>query len=378
MLRVVRAGFAIPTLLLALSFGVSAFAQVGEPAGSAASAEDAVARHVFPYLAPANVPRFPRPPRRYTPPDGFAGHKWGDLRSTFTRLPEQPAAVRAAWTHGKRVGNEVVCTGRDVQACTVQDYLNSQRTWLFEGDGFHVLSEYMIESQGFRFPQSGVLIHPVVYEFCANWHGKRNRVPEKFEKMNRLCGMRLLFETESLGELRKLPEDHVTQYDLVLSELTSLYGKPANFTWRGHVTVETVAGPAVFTPSVDRKFKTWRWCPAPPDGLMTRCEASIVLSIDPDVGRGIVLFSTPAMWQYAFARESSEDAAPDALYTLMHALSFKHRYALAKRKEAAWKAAEAKKAKREKAEEPGLPDAKSAEAPGQSNSVSTSKQGSMP
>jgi hypothetical protein len=388
MLCAVRTCFAIRILLLVLTLDATAFAQAVPPAQGAGSgtapleppAEDGVVERAFPYLAPTDVPRFAPPPRRYTPPDGFAGHQWGELRSTFSRLPEKPAAVRAAWTHGMRVGNEVVCTGRGVQLCTVEDFINSQRSWLFEGDGFHVLSEYLIESQGFRFSESGVLLHPVVYEFCANWHGMRSKVPEKFERLNEFCGMRLLFETETQAQLRKLPGDHVTRYDLVLAELIARYGKPANFTWRGKVTVETVDGPAVFTPSADRKFSTWRWCPAPRDGLMTRCKASIVLSVDPDAGRGIVLFSTPAMWQYAFARESSEDAAPDALFTLMHALSFKHRHAQAQRKEAAWKAAEAKKVARRAADAPVASaaqpiDAKPIEAAPASNAATISATG---
>jgi hypothetical protein len=43
--------------------------------------------------------------------------------------------------------------------------------------------------------------------------------------------------------------------------------------------------------------------------------------------RGIVLFSTPALWQYAHARESIgedvEDRPPDPLYALLHGLPYK-------------------------------------------------------
>jgi len=81
----------------------------------------------------------------------------------------------------------------------------------------------------------------------------------------------------------------------------------------------------------DRKFSSCRWCPAPRDGLETRCDASIVMAIDPDIGRGVVLFSTPALWRYAHARESiGEDVEvrpPDPLYTLLHGLPMKEREA---------------------------------------------------
>lgn len=295
----------------------------------------------FPYLSPADVPKLAPPPKRYTPPDGFAGHAWGELRKTFEKLPAEAAAVRGAWTRGFLLPLEMVCTGKSVERCTVEDFARAERTRMRDGDGFHLLSEYLVEGQGFKLPGTGVVLHPVVYQFCANWHSMRNKVPKNFDEYNKFCGMRMLFDTESVSDLRELPADHVTRYDLVFAELISRYGKPANFTWRGRVTIEPVDGPPSHVPTDDRRFNTWRWCPAPRDGLMTRCDASIVLSIDPDVGRGIVLFSTAALWEFAYARESTR-SSPDPLYTLMHALSFKHRAQQAQRNKEFFKAEDAK------------------------------------
>lgn len=278
------------------------------------------------YLAATNAPALPSAPRHYVPPAGFADHRWGEPRSTFASLPAEPEVVLVTWTRGMQRPFEDTCSGR----CTVNEYLRLPMPRLYDGDGFHVLSEYMIESQGFKLPETGVVLHPIVYQFCANWSSVRRRVPKNFDELNKFCGMRMLFETETRAQLRRLPEDHVTRFDLVLAELISRYGKPANFSWRGRVTVEPVDGPAVNSPGADRKFSTWRWCPAPRDGLMTRCESSIVLSIDPDLGRGIVLFSTSAVWKYAWARETS-DMGPDPLYTLLHALSLKNRTNYAQR-----------------------------------------------
>jgi len=304
---------------------------------------------LFKYLAPADVPKLNLPPKRYEPPEGFAGHAWGDLRSRFDKLPQEPAAIRGAWTRGFLKPLEVICTGTGIERCTIENFARAQRQQMREGDGFHLLSEYIIESQGYKYPGTGVVLHPIVYQFCANWHSMRRKVPKDFDELNKFCGMRMLFDTESTADLRALPEDHVTQYDLVLAELIARYGKPANFTWRGRVTVESVDGPLTYMRTEDRKFNTWRWCPAPRDGLMTRCDASIVLSIDPDIGRGIVLFSTPALWEYAYARESTEEAAPDPLYTLMHALSFKHRAEQTKKKEEYLKAHDPQHAKKDEA-----------------------------
>ena len=310
----------------------------------------------FNYLSPAHVPSLPAPPRHYSAPAGFDGHTWGEPRTVFDRLPHEPAVVLAAWTRGKELSRQLICTGKGLQQCTVDDYVRAARTKQFDGDGFHVLSEYMVEGRGFKLPQTGVTFYPVVYQFCANWHGVRRKVPKDFDEMNEFCGMRMLFDTESTAQLRKLPPDHVTRYDLVLAELIARYGKPADFTWRGRVTVEPIDGPPIWATSddkahADRKFDVWRWCPAPRDGLMTRCKSSIVLSIDPDLGRGIVLFSTPEVWQYAYAREQG-DAQPDPLYTLLHALPLKSRTAYAVRMQEHRKADAAKKAAAQKSGEP--------------------------
>ena len=42
------------------------------------------------------------------------------------------------------------------------------------------------------------------------------------------------------------------------------------------------------------------------------------MSLDPDSGRAVVLFSTPALWEYAYAREHSHEGG-DPLFAVMHA-----------------------------------------------------------
>jgi len=311
-------------MLWALIFVAARFAgDSDQPAASAAPSQIAQ----FQYRAPESVPAFPAPPRHYSPPEGFSGYGWGTLRSAFTNLPAEAAAVRAAWTQGKRKGDELFCTGTGSQKCTEEDFARVAVNNYYEGDGFYVLSEYSAEAKGFRFPTSGVVMYPVMYQFCANWHGMRKKVPARFDELNKFCGMRMLFDTETRAQVRELPPDHVTQYDLVLSELIARYGRPEKFSMQGRVTVESADDPTEAARREDRKFSTWRWCPAPRDGLKTRCEASIVMSIDPEIGRGVVLFSTPALWQYAHARESIgedvEDRPPDPLYALLHGRPYK-------------------------------------------------------
>src|SRR5690349_9210359 len=133
---------------------------------------------------------------KYSPPEGFAGHKWGDLRSSFDRLPETPVGVGAAWmrAHQKQSGFQCipnVTIGQ--QQAGAQDFCNFQETLLrlrtdFAGGGMYVLSEYSIDGQGFRFGEgeSGVVLHPVIYQFCANWRGSRKKAPpQNFDELNK-------------------------------------------------------------------------------------------------------------------------------------------------------------------------------------------------
>jgi hypothetical protein len=309
------------------------------------------------YLAPDSIPGLPDPPKRYRPPPGFAGHAWGDRRDTFPRLPAQALAVRAAWTRGKERPREYTCTNIGNQpvgvhgSCTLGEIVKSARVDV-KGGGFHVLSEYSLEGQGFKFSETGVLLYPVVYQFCAHWTRKEAEVPENIDELHKFCGMRMLFDTESRAQLRGLPDDHVTRFELVLAELIANYGKPAGYLSRGRVSIEPLDGTRTRAVT-ERKFATWRWCPAPVQGLETRCDSSIVLSIDPDYGHGILLFSSPALWQYAFARETGS-SQPDPLFTLLHALQPKERERMRQLK------ATAEKAARERAEKIKLARAENA------------------
>lgn len=263
---------------------------------------------------------------KYVPPTGFAGHAWGELRRDFDRLPEEPLGVGAAYILPREKQGTFMCVpGRPsggtmsgaVDGCDFQATLLRIRKE-YEGGGFYVLSEYVIPDQGFRMgdERDGVVLHPVVYQFCANWseNVKKKDPPPDFDDINRFCGMRLQFQSESREELAKLPADHVTVYDRMLKLLRDKYGPPANFARRGKVVIETEEGESAN--AADRKFAIYRWCPAT-DGFHTKCEASIVLSINPVTGLGTVLYSTPLLWEFAYARDTNHKG--DRLYQLLHA-----------------------------------------------------------
>jgi hypothetical protein len=248
---------------------------------------------------------------RYVAPDGFAGHKWGDLRSSFDRLPEQPVGVGAAWMRPKETQTDVSCVpvnpngpqsgaigGCDFYATLLRIRRN------FQGGGTYVLSEYSIDGQGFQFGEEaeGIVLHPVVYQFCANWgQTKKSEPPPDFDAINKFCGVKFMFQSETREELSKLPDEHVTTYDRVLEKLLAKYGRPQAFKRRGKVIIETIEGES--SDPADRKFSIWRWCPSGGKSIRTACDASVVLALDPVTGVGTVLYSTPELWEFAWARE---------------------------------------------------------------------------
>jgi hypothetical protein len=286
----------------------------------------ALALTLFVSLNPAEAADKPKRVK-YVAPEGFAGRTWGELRSSFDRLPEEPIGVGAGYMLSKEKQAAFTCVPGRPSGGTmsgVVDGCDFQATLLrirkeYEGGGFYVLSEYAIPEQGFRMGEEkdGVLLHPVVYQFCANWSEsvKKKQQPPNFDAINQFCGVRLQFQSETREELAKLPADHVTVYDRVLGQLLKKYGEPAGFLRRGQVTIETEEGET--SNASERKFSIWRWCPANIDGFHTECKASVVLSINPATGLGTVLYSTPLLWEYAYARETNKKG--DRLYKLLHA-----------------------------------------------------------
>ena len=265
---------------------------------------------------------------KYVAPEGFAGHVWGELRTSasFDRLPKEPIGVGAAWMNPHEKESSFTCVpiaapgpvmSGAVGGCDFQATLLRIRRD-FEGGGFYVLSEFSIEGQGFRYGDEadGVVLHPIVYQFCANWDDTKREVPPKFDEINKFCGVKLLFQSDTREQLRTKPVEYVTNYDRMLEKLLAKFGQPDNFVRRGQVVIETLEGET--TDQKERKFSIWRWCPARDRGFHTECKASVVLSLDPATGVGTLLYSTPLLWEFAFARQNNGFKG-DRLFKLLHA-----------------------------------------------------------
>jgi len=253
---------------------------------------------------------------KYEAPEGFAGHKWGELRTSFDKLPANPLGIGAAWTNPVEKPVQWTCVPTK-DGCDLNSALNSlYRT--YEGGGFYVLSEYAIDGQGFRYGDGNesVDLYPVIYQFCANWYSTKRVEPPKFDQLNKFCGVKFMFKSDTREELRKKPADYTTNYDRVLEKLVAKYGHPDNFIRRGQVVIETLDGDS--TDKKDRKFSIYRWCPARDRAFHTTCDASVVLSLDPKTGVGTVLYSTPLLWEFAYARENNGYKG-DPLFRMLHA-----------------------------------------------------------
>jgi hypothetical protein len=252
---------------------------------------------------------------QYVPPAGLFGHKWGELRTSFDKLPERPLGITAAWMRPVLKDTEFSCGGGD---CSDGALMTIWRK--YEGGGFYVLSEYSIESQGLRYaPEDELELYPVVHQFCANWKSRKAEEPPNFSEINKYCGVKLMFQSETTEQLETLPRNYVTNYDRALDKLILKYGRPEGYSRRGQVSIEALEGDNDGGGSAaDRKFKIWRWCPAHGLDLGPDCTASIVLALDLDTGAGTVLYSTPLLWEYAYARHI-HGFRNDPLYMMLHA-----------------------------------------------------------
>jgi hypothetical protein len=268
------------------------------------------------------------PKVKYVPPAGFGDHSWGDPLTGpgFSKVPLKAIGVGAAWMQPTQRETSYTCVPASASGpqmngatggCDFQATLLTMRQ-RSRGGGYHVLSEYTVDDQGARYGDGpdAVLLHPVIYQFCAKWESPKREVPANFEEMSKFCGVRLTFKTETNDELRKLPADHVSNYDRVLSKLVARFGQPDKFSRRGKVIIETMEDDIAYRE--ERQNRAWRWCPASESGSHTSCRASVVLSLEPDTGVATVLYSTPQLWQFAYARENNGYKG-DKLFSMLHA-----------------------------------------------------------
>jgi hypothetical protein len=271
---------------------------------------------------------------RYQAPPGFGGKHWGDPLSAFENFVDaKPFSMSGSWTRGKTTESTFNCittapvlpSATEAQAAGASqlavpiegcDLTSSSMRNRIEGRGFHVLIEHRNETQGFRFGgRDGVLLYPVIFQFCARWDSLKVEEPANFKDLVKFCGMRLMFKGESDEELAALPSGTQTRFDRVLDTLIAQYGRPDRFQKRGRVEIEAADGETVMG---ERRYRTARWCPPRDRDIATRCDASVVLAYDGLKRWGYVLYSSPGVWEYAYARENGGFKG-EYLYRMLHA-----------------------------------------------------------
>lgn len=259
--------------------------------------------------------------RRYQPPDGVNGYVWSTPLRAFARLAPEPVYVQTASSPGKVTRLEMQCVPVAGAPCDLERSLRTldQR---IEGQGFHLLAEYFVESQGFRFPESGALLYPVFYQFCTRWGGVTGAVPDDIQERMSLCGVRFLFRSAAAAELRTA-KPGPTNYDLIYDALRRLHGPPDGHENRGRVTIETDGESA--ERHLETRFATRRWCGLQGSSrkIVPACTASIVLAFDPHSGWGVLMYVTGPVWEFAYARHRA-GVADDPLYSLLHDVDRDH------------------------------------------------------
>lgn len=271
-----------------------------------------------------------KPAGKYTAPKGFARYEWGDALKAFKRLKENPVTLQLAYSEGRREVVDFMCapTGSmqtlesaqaggaagSLDSCDYQRALSTvrQRT---DGRGFHLFGEFVVPNQGFRLESTDIVLYPVTYQFCANWKGGE-KSPEEMAELLTFCGMRMVFQSQTLEQMEAMSSEELTTYERVLEHLIGKYGKPKGYKPGQRVIVETADGR--FADPRSRRLDTYRWCPPTGGRFVPTCEASIVLGFSPESGNGVILYATPAVWEFAYARNESVQGG-DPMYRFMHA-----------------------------------------------------------
>ena len=257
-------------------------------------------------------------PVRYRGPAGFQGNPWGKPLSAFKHFERDPLYVQTAASRGKTTFVDMKCVARAMSGCDLEASLQTLQQKV-EGEGFHALAEYYVDAQGLQFGEPGAVLFPLFYQFCARWGGVSMRVPPDIQDKMKFCGMRMLFRSETLKEIRAHDDaEHVTNYDRILRQLIGMHGEPEGYVKRGRVIIH--APGEKIEQARERRFDEWRWCSLRTDrDIAPGCQSSIVFAFDATTGWGVVLYVTRPIWEFAYARHQG-GAEDDSLFKLLHGL----------------------------------------------------------
>lgn len=248
-------------------------------------------------------------PDEYRAPDDFFGYAWGTplLEVPDLKLVRGGVALAAGY-QGKVMEIEIQnCAPGTADTPAAGPCRIHQ---LVQGAGSYVTASYYRDFEPYN-PYPGARLAAAIYYFCARTNG--DFVSRHVRQRLELCGGDVMFQSEA-PEVRH-ESDPATNYERVVSALTARYGRPDDFQYSGHVTVEDEFG----TQTLPRmqSYGPLHWCKITQQALDPSCKATISLDFDSDSGTGRVLFATDGMYRFAEAlHELSEEKIP--LYERLH------------------------------------------------------------
>ena len=243
----------------------------------------------------------------YDPPAGFNGHAWQEPLQAFPGLVLY-AANTATGFAGKVTDFRMQCTP-DPPTSNTCNYLQTTMSQRVEGAGSHAVAEYYQRLDRNPWLGDGVSAVGVTYLYCAKGNG--DHLPKPLQKSLALCGARAYFESDT-DEVRDLMgPNHQTNLQRLMRKLVADHGVPPGYSLRGQVLLEELGSQSEGKPfpEAGERMTAYRWCGLKLDGrdMHPPCPATLTLLFDGSTGRGLVLYATPPLYDYAWARHDMGD-----------------------------------------------------------------------
>ena len=261
----------------------------------------------------------------YHVPYGFNGHAWNEPLQAFPGLIVWHANT-AQNSAGKVTDLRINCQEDQSTGNTCTTDLTSFEQQI-QGDGTFALGEYYQKVDSNPWADAGAKVLTISYLYCASERGEY--LPNPLRDHLQMCGARIIFTSDTLGQLAKRPEGYRSNFDLVMRKMVAEYGEPPGYEIHGKITVQALDDSDDDAPRsgppARPEYVVYRWCGLLPDGqqLHPSCPASITLEFESISGVGSVLFATPKVYDFAYARYQMGDQKND-LYALLFSKHLDH------------------------------------------------------
>jgi hypothetical protein len=251
-------------------------------------------------------------PAEYRIPTGFNGHAWAE---PFTELP----GIRL-WHANKTQSDQVEAVQRPfcpstAGGCDVSRLWGVQQS--LELPNTFALAEYYLNVDSNPWASSGVRLYTISYLYCASETG--HDIPSPVKAHLRLCGARVIFQSEKPDQLARQPSGYRSNFDRIMRRLVADYGEPPGHDVHGKITIQSMNGDEVTATPADSRpaYVVYRWCPVISDRTRPDCKATVTVEFEATQGEGTVLFATPELYDFANARHGIGDQKND-IYLLLY------------------------------------------------------------